>query len=360
VTKDALVTKDAVTTGEAITEGPGADLATLPKVELHLHIEGTLEPELIFSLAERNRLALAYGDLEELRAKYNFANLADFLDLYYHNMSVLVTEADFYDLAQAYLRRAGTEGVRHVEMFFDPQAHTARGVPLRAVLDGLASAARDGERDFGVSAGLIANFVRDRPVEEAMATLDALLSSGVPIVGVGLDSVEVGHPPSKFAALFARARAAGLRCVAHAGEEGPPAYVWEALDVLQVERIDHGVRSMEDPALVERLKEAGTALTVCPLSNVMLRAFPSLAQHPLPKMLAAGLRVTVNSDDPAYFGGYIGENFRQVADVFGLQRTDLAQLARNAIEAAFVGVQRRRGLLAELGRWEGGPVPPVH
>ncbi|HET9060513.1 MAG TPA: adenosine deaminase [Acidimicrobiales bacterium] len=347
-------------TGTAVTEVVGADLIRLPKVELHLHIEGTLEPELIFALAERHGLALAHGDIEGLRAKYDFTDLADFLDLYYDNMSVLVTEADFYDLAHAYLRRASAEGVRHVEMFFDPQAHTTRGVPLQAVVEGLASAARYGETNFGVSTGLIANFVRDRPVQEAMATLDDLLGLDAPILAVGLDSVEIGHPPSKFAALFAKARAAGLRCVAHAGEEGPPGYVWEALDVLQVERVDHGVRSMEDPALVERLRETKTALTVCPLSNVKLRAFPSLAEHPLAKMLAAGLRVTVNSDDPAYFGGYISENFRQVADVFDLGRTELAKLARNAIDAAFVGAQQRRDLLAELDRWEGGPVPPVH
>lgn len=331
------------------------DLVDLPKVELHLHIEGTLEPELIFELAERNGLRLPYSEVAELRARYKFADLADFLALYYDNMSVLVEDVDFYDLARAYLARAGAEGLRHAEIFFDPQAHMARGVPIEAVLAGLGEATRSSERDLGVSSGLIANFLRDRPSEEAAATLSQLLRSGVPLLGVGLDSAEVGNPPSRFAALFDQARAAGLHCVAHAGEEGPPEYVWEALDLLRVERIDHGVRSMEDAALVGRLRERGTPLTVCPLSNVVLGGFASMADHPIVAMLDAGLAVTVNSDDPAYFGGYVGENYRQVATTFGLDRASLARLAGNAVEAAFVSPGRRGELRAELSRWEEGP-----
>ncbi len=336
-----------------MTDASAPDLSLLPKVELHLHIEGTLEPELIFRLAERNRVPTRYNDVEELRARYKFSSLSDFLALYYDNMAVLAGEEDFYDLTRAYLGRARSEGLRHVEIFFDPQAHTARGVPLEAVLAGLSEAARSSQRDFGVSSALIPNFLRDRPLEEAMSTLTDLLRSDAPIVAVGLDSAEVGNPPARFAALFDLARASGLRCVAHAGEEGPPSYVWEALDVLRVQRVDHGVRSMEDPSLVDRLRDQGTPLTVCPLSNVVLGGFAALSGHPVAAMLSAGLQVTVNSDDPAYFGGYIGENYARVASTFGLDRAALAQLARNAIMAAFVGPARRAELLDELDRWEG-------
>ncbi|HYA44554.1 MAG TPA: adenosine deaminase [Acidimicrobiales bacterium] len=328
------------------------DLASLPKAELHVHIEGTLEPELMFGLAERNHLPLSYRDVDELRARYKFTSLQDFLDLYYENMAVLRTEADFYDLTRTYLARAKAEGVRHAEIFFDPQAHIARGIPVEAAFRGVGHALETSERDFGVSNGLIVNFLRDRPPEEAMDVLRQMLRLEVPILGVGLDSAEAGYPPSLFSSVFALAHACGLHCVAHAGEEGPPSYVWEALDVLHVARIDHGVRSMEDGALVERLATEAVPLTVCPLSNIKLGVFPTLAHHPIVKMLSCGLQVTVNSDDPAYFGGYISENYRQLVDTFGLKRATLAQLARNSIAAAFVDPRRRSLLTDEVDGWE--------
>ncbi len=328
------------------------DLAGLPKVELHLHIEGTLEPQLILELAERNKLTLPYADVEELSTRYKFTSLQDFLDLYYENMAVLRTEADFYDLTMAYLARASAEGVRHAEISFDPQAHVARGVPLEVALSGVTRALEAGRRDRGISGGLIVNFLRDRPPEEAMEMLPQLLHLDAPILAIGLDSAEVGNPPSMFRSVFALAHASGLHCVAHAGEEGPPGYVWEALDVLGVERIDHGVRSMEDHALVERLAAEGVPLAVCPLSNVRLGVFPRLADHPIVKMLGRQLRVTVNSDDPAYFGGYITENYRQLVETFALDAAAVAQLARNSIAAGFAEPGRRAALMGELAAWE--------
>jgi len=327
------------------------DIAALPKVELHVHIEGTLEPELIFALAARNGLALPYGSLDELRARYAFDDLQSFLDLYYANMAVLRTPADFAELAEAYLRRAAAAGVRHAEIFFDPQAHLARGVPLAAVVDGLVEGCRRGEAGTGTTSSLIACFLRDRSAEEALDVLERLVDSGSPIVGVGLDSAEVGNPPSKFAAVFARAGELGLRRVAHAGEEGGPAYVWEALDLLHVDRIDHGVRSVEDPGLMDRLAAERTPLTVCPLSNVRLKGVASLAEHPLPRLLASGVVVTLNSDDPAYFGGYADDNYRAVADEFGLQDADLADLARNSVEASFLASDRKAALEREIDAW---------
>ncbi len=335
-----------------MTTAAGLELAALPKVELHLHIEGTLEPELYFALAERNKLSSPYADVDELRSRYNFASLQDFLDLYYDNMGVLCTEADFYDLTRAYLARANAEGVRHAEVFFDPQAHVARGVPIEAALGGVAGGLASGAHDFGVSGGLIVNFLRDRPPEEALEMLQQLLRLGTPILGIGLDSAEVGYPPSMFRSVFALAHASGLHCVAHAGEEGPPGYVWEALDVLRVERVDHGVRAMEDDALVERLAAEGVPLTVCPLSNVMLGVFPRLVDHPIVEMLGRRLHVTVNSDDPAYFGGYASENYRQLVDAFALDAGTVAQLARNSISAAFAEPGRRAALMAEVSAWE--------
>ncbi|HTV10676.1 MAG TPA: adenosine deaminase [Acidimicrobiales bacterium] len=335
-----------------------ADIATLPKVELHLHIEGTLEPELIFALAERNKIPLPYGNVERLRARYRFSNLSDFLDLYYENTAVLRREEDFYDLARAYFARARADAVRHVEIFVDPQAHTIRGIPLEAALGGVGQAVSSSARDFGVTSGLIVNFLRDRTPEEAIAMLRRVLRLDVPVIGVGLDSAEAGNPPAKFASVFALAHASGLRCVAHAGEEGPPAYVWEALDLLRVSRVDHGVRSLEDEALVDRLAAAATPLTVCPLSNVVLGVFPSLADHPVVDMLARGLHVTINSDDPAYFGGYIGENYRQLVEAFALDRPALARLASNGIAAAFIEPHRRSTLIKELAQWETSSLGP--
>lgn len=308
----------------------------LPKAELHLHIEGTLEPELAFALAERNGVTLPYADTEELRKAYLFDDLQSFLDLYYGLMAVLRTEADFEELADAYLARAAAQGVRHAEIFFDPQAHTARGIPFATVVEGLGRALDRSEERHGVSTRLIMCFLRDQSADSALATLEEAKPHLRRITGVGLDSAEVGHPPSKFAAVYEAAGALGLRKVAHAGEEGPAAYVREALDVLGVERIDHGLRCMEDPDLVERLVRERVPLTLCPLSNVRLRAVDILEEHPLPRMMAAGLLCTVNSDDPAYFGGYVDDTFHAVHEALGIGQEGLRELARNSFEAAFL------------------------
>ncbi|MEV0121548.1 adenosine deaminase [Streptomyces sp. NPDC050703] len=308
----------------------------IPKAELHLHIEGTLEPELAFALAARNGVSLPYADTDELRKAYDFDDLQSFLDLYYGLMAVLRTKADFEELADAYLARAAGQGVRHAEIFFDPQAHMARGVPIGTVVEGLSRALDRSEERHGVSTRLIMCFLRDEPAESAMATLEAAKPHLDRIIGVGLDSAEVGHPPAKFKEVYEAAAALGLRLVAHAGEEGPPAYITEALDVLRVERVDHGLRCVEDPALVERLAAERVPLTLCPLSNVRLRTIDALADHPLPRMLDAGLMCTVNSDDPAYFGGYAGDNFDAVREALGLDEERLRTLARNSFEAAFL------------------------
>ncbi|MFG3494057.1 adenosine deaminase [Streptomyces sp. NPDC047928] len=322
----------------------------LPKAELHLHIEGTLEPELAFALAERNGVELPYADTEELRKAYLFSDLQSFLDLYYALMGVLRSADDFTELADAYLARAAAQGVRHAEIFFDPQAHTARGVPIGTVIEGLARALDSGEARHGVSTKLIMCFLRDESAESAMETLRAAEPYLHRICGIGLDSAEVGHPPSKFREVYEAAGALGLRKVAHAGEEGPPAYIREALDVLGVERIDHGLRAMEDPELVERLARERVPLTLCPLSNVRLRAVDVLEQHPLREMMAAGLLVTVNSDDPAYFGGYVGETFHAVREALALDEEALRELARNSFLASFLDddEERRARYLAEV------------
>jgi adenosine deaminase len=321
-------------------------LAALPKAELHLHIEGTFEPELIFEIAERNRMALSYPSVGALRRAYEFTGLQSFLHLYYDAMAVLRTEQDFADLAAAYLSRAREQGVVHAEIFFDPQAHTSRGIPYEVVLDGLWSALRDGERRYGISTKLILCFLRDMTAESAMATLETALRYHRDRIGaVGLDSAEVGHPPVKFRNVFDRARAEGLLTVAHAGEEGPPEYVWEALDVLKVSRIDHGVRSLEDPKLVARLRDEKIPLTVCPFSNLKLRVVDTLRDHPLARMLELGLHATVNSDDPAYFGGYVGDNLAETARALALDDAALVTLARNSFTASFIdGATRDRYL----------------
>ncbi|MDI9931947.1 adenosine deaminase [Rhodococcus sp. IEGM 1354] len=303
--------------------------------ELHLHIEGSLEPPLIFDLAERNAITLPYNDIDELQAKYEFSDLQSFLDLYYANMAVLRTAEDFADLARAYFRRTVQAGVTHAEIFFDPQAHTERGVPLRAVVEGLADACATSEREFGVTSGLIASILRDKPVLHANQLLDDLLAMNAPIIGLGLDSAEVGYPPSLFVDVFAKARAEGLHVVAHAGEEGPPDYIWQALDLLKVERIDHGVRCLEDEALVNRLVEEQIPLTVCPLSNVRLKVIDDVAQLPLRQMLERGLSVSINSDDPAYFGGYVDDNFTALETGMGLTADERKQLAENSVRASF-------------------------
>jgi adenosine deaminase len=325
-----------------------AFLRELPKVELHVHVEGTLEPELMFELAARNGVRLPYGSVEEVRRAYEFTDLQSFLDLYYAGAGVLVTEQDFHDLAWAYLTRVAGQRVRHVELFFDAQTHTDRGVPFETVVTGLHRALADAEGRLGISSKLILCFLRHLSAGAAMAALEAALPFRDRIVGVGLDSSEVGHPPEKFARVFERARAEGFRAVAHAGEEGPPAYVWQALDLLRVERVDHGVRCLEDPRLVARLVAERVPLTVCPLSNVKLRVFATLAEHPLGRLLDAGLCATVNSDDPAYFGGYVLENYRAVQDVLGLGRSAVVRLAGNAIEASFLDDAAKQRLRDEL------------
>jgi len=308
----------------------------LPKAELHLHIEGSLEPELMFELSRRNKVAIPFRTVEEVRAAYAFGNLQDFLDIYYQGAAVLLTEQDFKDMALAYFRRAAADGCRHVELFFDPQTHTDRGVPFAVVADGLLAGMAEAERDLGVTSSLILCFLRHLDEDAAFATLKAAEPYLDRILGVGLDSSEVGHPPSKFAHVFAAAGERGLKRVAHAGEEGPPAYVWEALDVLHVDRIDHGNRALEDPVLVKRLAGLGMTLTVCPLSNLKLCGVSDLRLHPLKRMLDLGLKPTVNSDDPAYFGGYVGENFVQITDALGLTRDDLVTLAKNSFEGSFL------------------------
>ncbi|MEU7297458.1 adenosine deaminase [Streptomyces exfoliatus] len=331
----------------------------VPKAELHLHIEGTLEPELAFALAARNGVTLPYADTDELRGAYRFSDLQSFLDLYYGLMAVLRTAEDFTALADAYLERAAAQGVRHAEIFFDPQAHTARGVPIGVVIEGLSASLERSEERYGISTRLIMCFLRDESAESALATLDAAKPYLDRITGVGLDSAEVGHPPAKFREVYEAAGALGLRKVAHAGEEGPAAYIREALDVLGVERVDHGLRCMEDADLVDRLVRERVPLTLCPLSNVRLRTIDTLADHPLRAMMTAGLLVTVNSDDPAYFGGYVGDNFDAVRETLGLEPEHLRELARNSFLASFLedDEERRARYLAEVEAYVfgGGP-----
>lgn len=326
---------------------------TPPCAELHLHIEGTLEPEMVLALADRNGIALPYADPEELRALYEFDDLQSFLDLYYANMDVLRTEEDFADLTSAYLRRAHRGGVRHAEIMFDPQAHTSRGIPLQTVVNGIATALANTAADLGMSTRLIAAFLRDRPQAEAIDVLKELLEMDAPIFAIGLDSAEVGNPPEKFTELYALAKANGLMRVAHAGEEGPAQYVRDSLDLLDVFRIDHGIRAMEDPDLVARLVEEQIPLTVCPLSNVRLRAVERIEDHPLKQMLEAGLNVCVNSDDPPYFGGYVDDNYAAVAAALDLSREQLAALARNSVLSSVLPKEREQELLEEISDWLG-------
>ena len=323
-------------------------LRAMPKAELHMHIEGSLEPELIFALAARNGVKLPYASVEALRAAYAFTNLQSFLDIYYAGASVLLHEQDFYDMAWAYLERAAADHVVHTEMFFDPQTHTERGVPMQTVIEGLHRACADAQAKLGVSAQLILCFLRHLSEEAALETLEQALPFRDKFIGVGLDSSEVGHPPEKFKNVFAKAGALGLHRVAHAGEEGPPAYIWGALDVLGVQRIDHGVQSIHDAALMKRLAAARVPLTVCPLSNQKLCVFPNLADHNIGALLDAGLCVTINSDDPAYFGGYINENFVQTFAATGLGAQQAYQLAANSFEASFITEAQRHHWMHEL------------
>ena len=322
----------------------------IPKAELHIHIEGSLEPELIFALAQRNGVSLPYANVETLRAAYAFTDLQSFLDIYYAGASVLLKPQDFHDMAWAYFLRAKADNVIHTELFFDPQTHTARGVPMAAVIEGLSGACKKAEAELHISSALILCFLRHLSEEDAFATLEAALPYREHFIGVGLDSSEMGHPPEKFQRVFARCRELGLHVVAHAGEEGPPDYMWQAIDLLKVQRIDHGVAALQDPLLMAELAHTRLPLTVCPLSNLKLCVVNDLRDHPLKTMLDAGLCVTINSDDPAYFGGYMNANFEQTTQALQLAREDVIQLAKNSFEASFIGAERRAACLAALGR----------
>jgi len=330
-----------------------AYLRDIPKAELHMHLEGSLEPELMFELARRNGVTLPYLSVEAVRQAYVFSNLQSFLDIYYAGCRVLLHEQDFYDLTWAYLTRAAAQGVRHAEVFFDAQTHTDRGVPFETVVTGIRRALLDGQQGLGVSTRLILCFLRHLGAEAAMETLEQALLYKDWIVAVGLDSSEVGYPPERFRAVFDRARDEGFLAVAHAGEEGPPDYIWQALDLLKASRIDHGVRCIEDARLTKRLAAEQVPLTVCPLSNVKLGVFPSLAQHNLKKLLDLGLCVTVNSDDPAYFGGYIAQNFEGAQAALNLSRDDIHRLARNSFQASFLSPEEKRGFIRGLDEFIG-------
>ena len=323
-------------------------LRQMPKAELHIHIEGSLEPELIFALAKRNKVSIPYASVEALRSAYAFTNLQSFLDIYYAGASVLLKEQDFYDMAHAYFVKAAQDNVVHAELFFDPQTHTARGVSMEIVVSGLHRACVDAQKEFGISASLILCFLRHLSEEDAFETLEQAMPFRDKLIGIGLDSGEVGNPPEKFARVFARCRELGFHRVAHAGEEGPPAYIWTALDVLKVERIDHGVQAIKDAALMQRLAKDRIALTVCPLSNLKLCVFPDLASHNLRQLLDAGLAVTVNSDDPAYFGGYMNDNFTQTFAATGMTAQHAYTLARNSFEASFIDAPAKRAYIDTL------------
>ncbi|WHO39802.1 adenosine deaminase [Sphingobium sp. AP49] len=329
-------------------------VSALPKAELHLHIEGSLEPEMMFALAQRNRVSIPFASVDDVRAAYRFSRLQDFLDIYYAGADVLRTEQDFHDLALAYFDRAAADAVVHAEIFFDPQTHTDRGIPFQVVADGLLSGMAEAKRKHGLSSGLILCFLRHLDEEAALRTLDQAEPWLDRLLGVGLDSSEVGHPPSKFARAFERAGAMGLKRVAHAGEEGPPAYVHEALDILRVDRLDHGNRSLEDAALTARLAREGMTLTVCPLSNLKLCVVDSMTAHPMADMLRLGLRATVNSDDPAYFGGYVNDNYRALAATEKLSREDFVTLARNSFTGSFLDEATIAGHLAAVDRYVAG------
>jgi adenosine deaminase len=329
-------------------EGMSQYITGLPKAELHLHIEGTLEPDLLLRLAGKHGVSLPYATVEDVRRAYDFADLQSFLDIYYAGANVLRDREDFYELTRAYLQKMREEGVVHVEIFFDPQTHTRRGVAFVDVLTGIRHALAEAENAFGITYRLILCFLRDLSADEAMETLEEALPFKEFIAAVGLDSAEIGHPPSKFGAVFARARAEGLLTVAHAGEEGPPSYIWEALDILQVRRIDHGVRACEDPALLERLVRERMPLTVCPLSNVKLKVFESMDQHNLKRLLDGGVCVTLSSDDPAYFGGYVVDNYAAAQKALDLSNSDLALLARNSFEASFLSAADKKRWMAAV------------
>lgn len=320
----------------------------MPKAELHVHIEGTLEPELCFDLAKRNNIEIDYSSVEELRAAYQFENLQEFLDIYYQGCNVLIEEQDFYDLTWAYLEKAHQQNVRHTEIFFDPQSHTTRGIPFERVVDSITHAMADAETKFGLTSGLIFCILRHMSIESALETVDEAINYRDHLIGIGLDSSEKGYPPRLYKEVFDRAREAGFKAVAHAGEEGPPDYVWEALDILKIDRLDHGNRCLEDDVLVARLAQEKMALTVCPLSNLSLGLVKDIAAHPLREMLFKDLKATLNSDDPAYFGGHVNANYIAVWEALNLNENHLYQLARNSFEAAFLEDQQKAAYIAEL------------
>ena len=320
----------------------------IPKAELHIHIEGSLEPEMMFALSDRNKIEIPYKSVEEIRAAYNFQNLQSFLDLYYAGMSVLQTEQDFYDLTWAYMQKAAAQNVRHTEIFFDPQGHTSRGIPFKTVHSGIYQALQEAKQQFGISSYLILCFLRHLDAESAMEALEQALPYKDTIPAVGLDSSEVGNPPSKFQQVFDKARAEGFLTVAHAGEEGPPEYIWEAINLLGVSRIDHGVRCIDDPKLLEYLIEKQIPLTVCPLSNIKLCVFDSMAKHNIKQLLDMGLCVTVNSDDPSYFGGYVAENLQEIETALNLSKQDIYELVKNSFQATFLSAAEKQAKIAEL------------
>ena len=320
----------------------------MPKAELHIHIEGSFEPELIFEIAQRNKIKLKYQNVEEIREAYKFNNLQEFLDIYYAGANVLITQQDFYDLTMSYLKKAHKENVLHTEIFFDPQTHTDRGIAFETVVEGILAAMRDAENKYGITSLLILSFLRHLSEEEAFKTLEEALPWKEHFVAVGLDSSEVGNPPQKFENVFHKAKELGFKAVAHAGEEGPTDYIWDSLNLLQIDRLDHGNRSLDDEKLVKELVKRGMALTVCPLSNDKLQVVKNMKEHPIKRMLELGLKATVNSDDPAYFGGYINANFTAITEALDLRKEDLYRLARNSFEASFVSKERKSEMIANL------------
>lgn len=326
-------------------------IAKLPKAELHLHIEGSLEPELMFSLAQKNTISLPYKTIEEVKYAYNFTSLQSFLDIYYAGANVLINESDFFDLTWAYLLRCHAQNICHTEIFFDPQTHTSRGIAFKTVIDGITKALQKGEQELGISSFLIMCFLRHLSEENAFETLKASLPFKDKIIGVGLDSSEVGHPPSKFQRLFVECKKVGYKIVAHAGEEGDSSYIWEAINLLQVERIDHGIRCDEDASLVKLLIEKQIPLTVCPLSNVKLRAVKNMQEHNILKLLRQGVLVTVNSDDPAYFGGYVNENYEAICENLDLSKEELKTLASNSFKASFLSDERKKHFINQISQY---------
>lgn len=323
----------------------------MPKAELHIHIEGSFEPELMFEIAKRNDIKIKYDSAEEVRKAYHFNNLQEFLDIYYQGAAVLISKQDFYDLTMAYLRKAHGENVLHTELFFDPQTHTGRGIAFDTVIGGILEAMNDAHNELGISSMLIMSFLRHLSEESAFKTLEQALPWKEQIVGVGLDSSEVGNPPQKFEKVYRKARELGFKLVAHAGEEGPPQYIWDSLNLLNIDRLDHGNRSLEDGELIKELVERGMGLTICPLSNDKLQVVDKLTEHPIKKMLELGLKATVNSDDPAYFGGYINENFKAITQALQLTKGDLYLLARNSFEVSFASEQRKVEMIEYLDKY---------